>query len=96
MCFSEVYTPILVQTKTSTLCFFTQVFFNDILMYQKDAGHTGSTQCMDKKPTQKQSKHNFIHTPFLGIIYIILKGFYNAVLKKINTFKLWAVHWLFN
>lgn len=69
MCFSEVHTPILVQTKTSTLRFFTQVFFNDILMYQTNVGHIGGTQCIDKKPTQNQSKHNFIHIPFLGIIY---------------------------
>jgi len=58
MHFSEVHTLILGQTKTATLCFFTQIFFNEILMYRKDAGHIGSTQCIDKKTLPK----NYIHT----------------------------------
>lgn len=71
MYFSEVHTPFLVQTKPSTLCFFTQIFFNEILMYQKDVGHMGSTQRTDKNPTKTQYKHDFFHIPaFSGIIYI--------------------------
>lgn len=69
MCFFQVHTPILVKLG---LCFFPQIIFNKILLYQEDVGHICSTQCIGKTPPEL--KHNFILIPaFSGIIYVFLK-----------------------
>lgn len=81
--------------------FFTWVFFDKILDYQKDVSHIGNIQCINKKKNKTKNNTNqyqqdFIHIlAFSAPMYIILKGFYNDVLKKINTLKWWAVYWLF-
>lgn len=57
-------------------------------MYQKDVSHIGSTHCIEKNSIINQYKYDFIHLPaFSGIIYMILRGFYNAALKKVYAFK---------